>query len=73
MAAKLFWIKERYNPQLGTYYVPYGQRSKAYARKCENSLYGSALMRPFNTSEEYRARIAELIAEGLSVSPEHTI
>lgn len=62
-----FWIKQRYNPQLGTFYVPCGQLSKQEAKKMEKPLHGSNTMIPFDSEEEYRARLAELKGEGKSV------
>ncbi len=59
-----FWIKQRDNPQLGTYYVPMGQMAKADAKKCESPLYGSNSMLSFDTEEDYRAKIAELKLSG---------
>lgn len=64
---KSYWIKERYNPQLGTYYVPEGQLSKTAARKAENTLYGSNTMHEYATEEEYNKAIADLKARGLNV------
>lgn len=58
--AKKFWIKQRYNPQLGTYFVPMGQMSKTQALAHEVSLYGENVMLSFDTEKEYQAKIAEL-------------
>lgn len=66
---KSFWIKERNNPQLGTYYVACGQLSKTAARKMERSLYGSNVMLEFKSEAEYRAKLAELRKQCVSVQP----
>lgn len=55
-----FWIKERHNPQLGTYWVACGKMSKADARKCERPLYGFNIMHAFDSEEAYNARLDEL-------------
>jgi hypothetical protein len=57
---KQYYIKERINPQLGTYYVACGQMSKAAARRSENPLYGENIMHSFETESAYLARIQEL-------------
>ena len=64
---KYFWIKERDNLQLGTYFVAYGQISVKEAREKERSLYGFNYMHKFATNKEYEARIAELRAQGCEV------
>ncbi len=63
-APRKFWIKERSNPQLGTYYVPMGQLSKAAALRYEKSLYGSNYMHGYDTEEEYRKQLQELKNQG---------
>lgn len=67
MSKKPYWIKERYNPQLGTYYVAYGQMSKTAARKCEGSIYGNNVMRKFDSETEYNLALGLLKHEGKSV------
>lgn len=62
-----FWIKQRYTPQLGMYYVACGQMSAAKAKKHEGSLYGSNVMLGYETEAEYKARLAELQAKGQKV------
>ncbi len=57
---KPWWIKERWNPQLGRYYVACGQMSKTSEKKCERSLYGHNVMHQFDAEDEYDGRIAEL-------------
>lgn len=61
---KLWWIKERHNPQLGVYFVPEGQLSKRAAKAAERAIYGSNYMCSFNSEKAYLARIAELKAAG---------
>ena len=65
--AKKWYIKERHNPQLGTYYVACGQMSKAEAKRYENSLYGENVMHSFETEDAYKKRLAELRKAGESV------
>ena len=55
-----WWIKERDNPQLGTYWVACGQLSKTAARRMEGSLYGMNIMHGYDTEEAYNARLSEL-------------
>lgn len=64
MKAKYFWIKERHNPQTGTYYVKYGRISAARAKKMEKALYGDNYMLRFDTEEAYNAKIEELKKAG---------
>ena len=59
-----WWIKERDNPQLGTYWVACGQLSKTAARRIEGSLYGMNLMHGYDTEEAYNARLAQLRKSG---------
>lgn len=66
---KKYYIKERDNPQLGTYFVACGQMFKAQARRYENPLYGSNVMHGFDTKEAYEKRLAELREQGESVLP----
>ena len=60
---KPYWIKERNTPQLGTYYVPYGQMSRAKAKKHEKSLYGYNIMHAFKNEAAYLARLTKLRAK----------
>lgn len=62
-----YWIKERQNPQTGTYYVAWGQLSKSKARCMETSLYGENIMHSFDTETAYKNKIAALIKSGESV------
>lgn len=65
MKAMKFWIKERNNPQVGTYYVREGQLSKREAAKIvSGTLYGSNRMIPFDTEAEYQAHIEYLKENG---------
>jgi hypothetical protein len=60
MRPKLWWIKERHNPQLGVYYSAMGQLSKAAAKRYEKPLYGDDYMLGFDSEEAYNAKLAEL-------------
>jgi hypothetical protein len=62
-----YWIKERDNPQLGTYYVAMVQMSKTQAMKHESPLYGSNTMLQFSTEEIYKAKLSELTKAGQRV------
>ena len=64
-----YYIKERHNPQIGVYYSPQGQLSKAEAKRFERPVYGDNIMHAFSTEAEYKARIAELQAKGDRVVP----
>ena len=64
MKPKNWWIKERYNPQLGVYYVAIGLLSIAAAKRAEKSLYGANIMHRYESVEAYEARLAELRANG---------
>ncbi len=59
-----FWIKERDNPQLGTYWVACGQLSTAAAKRKESSLYGFNIMHRFDTEKAYKARLSKLRKSG---------
>lgn len=62
---KKFWIKERNNPQVGTYYVREGQLSKRAAAKIvSGTLYGSNRMIPFDTKDQMDAAYERLALEG---------
>ena len=65
MAGRFFWIKQRHNPQLGTYYVGYGRITTKEALRMENgSLYGSNVMHKYTSEGEYMAKIESLKASG---------
>lgn len=59
-----FWIKERYNPQLGTYYVACGAMSIRKAKNEEHPLYGDNIMHEYPDEKSYNAKLAELKARG---------
>ena len=67
---KYYWIKERHNPQLGTYYIPYGNISTERAKKMEKPLYGNNFMLRFDSHKEYEAEIERLKREGEMVGKE---
>jgi hypothetical protein len=62
-----YWIKERYNPQLGTYYVACGQLSKKEAKRHERSIYGDNIMHEYCTQTDYEAKLAQLRQLGKQV------
>lgn len=59
-----FWIKSRYNPQLGTYFVPMGQMSIRNAKRHERPLYGDNTMLSFDTEQAYLDKIEALKKQG---------
>ena len=68
MGAKLFYIKERWNPQLEIYFVACGQMTKSEAaKKRGRHIYGSSTMLPFPTKEAYELKLNELVSQGKSV------
>ncbi len=67
MKPKRFWIKERYNPQLGTYYVGCGAMSIKAARGMERPLYGDNIMHEYPSEADYLAKLAELRKLGKNV------
>jgi hypothetical protein len=69
MKTKLkYWIKERYNPQLGTYYVRCGQLSQREANAKEKSIYGENTMKSYITEKEYEAALLALRNSGEKVN-----
>ncbi len=63
-----WWIKQRNNPQLGTYYVPCGQMSKTAAKGYEDSsLYGYNTMIPFDSEKKYQDELTKLRNSGNKV------
>jgi hypothetical protein len=62
-----YWIKERYNPQLGTYYILYGQLSFKKAKEYEKSIYGSNVMHKYATKDEYNQAITLLEDQGARI------
>lgn len=68
MKTKPYYLGERNNPQLAKpYYRMYGQLSKTEVKRKENCLYGSMYLIPFQTQEEYEAKIDELKTNGYNV------
>ena len=59
-----FWIKERSNPQLGTYFVACGKMKVKDAKSAGGSLYGSSEMHRFNNEVDYEKRLRELKESG---------
>lgn len=59
-----YWIKERQNPQTGTYYVACGQISEREAAREGRPIYGENVMHGYATEAEYLAEIARLKAAG---------
>lgn len=49
-----YWIKQRNNPQIGTYYVALGQLSQRDANKHKQSIYGTNAMLSYSTEELYK-------------------
>lgn len=62
-----WWICERRNPQLGVYYIGYGQMSKTAAKEHEKPGYGRNTMHQYPNEEAYKARLADLKKAGESV------
>lgn len=64
-AVKLYYIKERHNPQFDKpYYSACGQLSKREAHKKENSLYGNNVMLEYASLEEYNKALEQFKAAG---------
>lgn len=61
---KPYWIKERQNPQLGTYFILCGQMSVKSAHAQTSSLYGTNTMRRFDTEAAYHAEVENLRKAG---------
>lgn len=57
-------IKERYNPQLGVYFVAMGRISDARAEGRGKCLYRSDIMYAFNTRKEYELELQRLRESG---------
>lgn len=62
-----WWIKERLNPQLGTFYVGCGQLAKTVARDMESPIYGGAIMHRYPDWKSYDKRLRELRKNGSRV------
>ena len=67
MAGKYYWLRERHNPQLGTYYVAHGKITLQEAREYAIPLYGTNKMHKFRTKEAYEAEIEMLKSQGKRV------
>lgn len=55
-----YWIKERENPQTGTYFVAMGQMETEAALDHEKTIYGKNTMHRFLTEAEYEGRLKQL-------------
>lgn len=62
-----YWLKQRCNPQLGTYYVKCGQLTQKAAKQMEKSSYGDNYMLSFSSLEVYQAEIDKLTKNGEKV------
>lgn len=63
-----YWIKERFNPQLGNpYYTAYGQLTKKQAKEKTKTLFGSNAMFEYKTIEEYEKAIKQFVKDGFSL------
>jgi len=58
---KSYYIKERVNPQTGTYFVLKGQLTKKEVKKEEESIYGTNIMHEYKTNQDYNAAINTLL------------
>lgn len=68
MKNKYFWIKQRNNPQLGTYYVKMGNISVREAKShVSETLYGWNAMLQFSNEKEYLDKIEELQTAGQKI------
>ena len=64
-----YYIKERYNRQLGIYYVPMGKITVQGAKRWEQrTSYGTNYMRKFETEASYLAEIKRLKDSGEKIS-----
>jgi hypothetical protein len=57
---KYYWIKQRHNPQLGTYYVPQGALPIKDAKAMERSIYGDNVMLRYASKEAYETAVRML-------------
>lgn len=69
MRKQLYWIKERRNPQSGTYYVLMGILSGREAKRNCMTIYGTNIMHAFSSLSDYEAEIARLKQVGATVHP----
>ena len=66
--AKLFYIRERHNPQFDApYYNPMGQLTKKDAKKWLKPLYGANEMLEYQTEAEYKKAINKFKDGGFNV------
>ncbi len=66
-APKMFYIKERHNPQLGVYYIAMGQMTKTAAKEAAGGVYGTNIMRAFMDEQTYKDELAALKEKGEKV------
>jgi len=59
-----YWIKERHNPQLETYYIACGPLTEAAAKRRGRAIFGDNVMHGFSTSDQYHARLRLLRKNG---------
>jgi hypothetical protein len=60
-----FWIKERHNPQMSRpYFAVLGRLSETAAKRHTRPIYGANVLHSFETEEDYKARIRELMERG---------
>ena len=65
---KYYWIKERQNPQTGTYYVACNNNyTVKEARKAEKPRYGTNTMHKFNNEADYTEELTRLQKTGKKV------
>lgn len=64
---KLWWIKERQNPQTGTYYVACGLLSNTAAKRMEKPIYGSNHMHAYDSEAEYYRDLERFKNAGFTV------
>lgn len=63
-----YYLVERYNPQLGVYYIKLDQCGVEKAEEWVNgSVYGSNTYETFRSKKAYSDRIAELESNGMRV------
>ena len=53
----MYYIKERINPQTGTYCKDMGKMSAKEAKKHESPIYGANIMHSYKTKKEYEAAL----------------
>lgn len=65
---KLYYIKERENPQLDKpYFVALGQLTKKDAAKHSKTLYGRNIIHSYTTEGQYSAKLNKIKADGFSL------